>query len=168
MSTEAPKIDSVELAKFILAEQGAMPHLKLQKLLYYVEAWHLAYFQDSIVTDKFKAWVHGPVSLKVWHAFKDSRAPLFNDIGISAKEANQVRAKIKSVLSPEQLSLIDDVLREYGRLTAYELEGLTHSEKPWLEARKGLPADESSSREISKSTMMKFYRRQLYGNAKVH
>ena len=104
----------------------------------------------------------------MWHAFKDSRAPLFNDIGISAKEANQVRAKIKSVLSPEQLSLIDDVLREYGRLTAYELEGLTHSEKPWLEARKGLPADESSSREISKSTMMKFYRQQLYGNSKVH
>lgn len=157
-------MDSVELAKLILAKQGAMTHLKLQKLLYYVEAWHLVHFKESIVSDKFKAWMHGPVSTKVWHAFKDSRSPLNSDVSISIKEAREIKAKAKAVLKPDQLSLIDDVLKEYGKLTAYELEGLTHSELPWIEARRGLPPDESSSSEISKVTMLKFYRHRLYAH----
>jgi hypothetical protein len=32
--TAAPKIDSIDLAKLLLAKAGPMPHLKLQKLLY--------------------------------------------------------------------------------------------------------------------------------------
>ena len=33
---------------------------KLQKLLYYVEAWNLVY-KSSLIDDDFEAWVHGPV-----------------------------------------------------------------------------------------------------------
>jgi uncharacterized phage-associated protein len=158
-----PKIDSVQLAKFILAKQGPMEHLKLQKLVYYVEAWHLAYFGESIIEDKFKAWMHGPVSLKVWHEFKHSTQTLLNEIKIPAREKELVIEKISDILKPDQLSLIDDVLREYGPLTAYQLEGLTHSEQPWLEARNGIPAAQVSNAVISKETMRKFYHKRLYG-----
>ncbi len=166
MPKAAPKFDSIDLANLVLAKAGPMPHLKLQKLLYYIEAWHLAYFKQSIVSDKFKAWMHGPVSTKVWHAFKDTESPVFNQIKISASAAKVACARATSTLAPEQISLIDDVLKEYGRLNAYELESLTHSEKPWVDARKGIPHDEASSNEISKATMLKFYRQRLYGNAK--
>jgi uncharacterized phage-associated protein len=166
MTMAAPKIDSVDLAKFILAKAGPMPHLKLQKLVYYVEAWHLAIFKESIIEDKFKAWMHGPVSTKVWHAFKDAKAPVFCEIKISPALSRQALSHAQSILRPEQISLINDVLKEYGSLNAYELESLTHSEKPWIEARRGVPPDEASSNEISKDTMLKFYRQRLYGNAK--
>lgn len=159
MST--PKPDSVDLAKFVLAKSGKMTHLKLQKLLYYVEAWHLAVFEEPLLADEFKAWVHGPVSTRVWNAFKDASSPLLNDMKISTREARPIVQKISRLLRPEQLSLIDDVLGEYGKLNAYELEGLTHSEKPWIEARKGVAADEPGRRPISKTTMMKFYRARL-------
>jgi uncharacterized phage-associated protein len=160
---KAPKIDSVELAQFILARLGGMPHLKLQKLIYYVEAWHLAIFEESIIDDKFKAWMHGPVSTKVWHAFKDKSSPLMNDIRISRKVADAIIPKVRKSLNREQLSLIENVLEEYGDLTGYELEGLTHFEAPWREARRGIPDDESSTNEISKATMLAFYRKRLYG-----
>ncbi|MGO8676022.1 MAG: Panacea domain-containing protein [Limisphaerales bacterium] len=161
MRTTTPKADSIDLAKFILAKLGDMTHLKLQKLLYYVEAWHLACFGESITADDFKAWVHGPVSTRVWNVFKNASSPLLSDLRISTGEAKAVVGRISRLLRPEQLSLIEDVLREYGKLNAYELEGLTHSEKPWIEARRGVASDEPSSRPISKSTMTKFYRARL-------
>jgi uncharacterized phage-associated protein len=160
----APKIDSVELAKFILAKLGGMPPLKLQKLVYYVEAWHLAIFKESIILDRFRAWVHGPVSLKILHVFKSSASPVFNDVTVSARSARRVVAEVEAVLKPEQLDLIKDVLKEYGGLSAYELEALTHSELPWREARTGIASDEPSNAVISKATMQKFYRNRLYKN----
>jgi uncharacterized phage-associated protein len=161
----APKIDSIDLAKLLLAKGGPLPHLKLQKLLYYVEAWHLAILGDSIITDEFKAWMHGPVSTKVWHAFKDVTHPVFNKIKIPASEAKAAIARIRSVLDPAQISLIDDVLKEYGKLNAYELEALTHSEAPWVVARKGVSLDSASNSAISKELMKKFYSRRLYGES---
>ncbi len=160
----APKIDSIELAKFILAKLGGMPRLKLQKLIYYIEAWHLAIFKESIILDRFRAWVHGPVSIKVWHKFKSSDSPVFNDVSVSAKEARRAVAEVESALVVDQLDLIKDVLKEYGGLSAYELEALTHSELPWREARAGIASDEPSNAVISKVTMQKFYRNRLYKN----
>jgi uncharacterized phage-associated protein len=36
-------------------------NLKLQKLLYYSQAWHLAIFDRRLFPERFQAWVHGPV-----------------------------------------------------------------------------------------------------------
>ena len=55
-------IDAVILGEYILETSGAMSHLKLQKLLYYMQALHLAYFDQPLVNDDFQAWLHGPVS----------------------------------------------------------------------------------------------------------
>jgi uncharacterized phage-associated protein len=163
-----PRVDSVDLAKFVLAKLGPMPHLKLQKLLYYIEAWHLVYFEgESIIDDSFKAWIHGPVTTKVWHEFKDTNQTLLNSISVpqDGEAIVQKLSGLRGSLLPDQISLIEDVLNEYGGLTAYELEGLTHSEKPWIEARGETPPDEASSATISKRTMREFYHERLYGSS---
>jgi len=139
-----------------------MPHLKLQKLVYYVEAWHLAIFKESVIQDNFRAWVHGPVCIKVWHEFKSADSPVFNDIAISSKEAKAIIQDVESELKREQLDLIRDVLKEYAPFSAYELEGMTHAELPWREARAGFANDEPSNAVISKDIMLKFYRKRLY------
>jgi uncharacterized phage-associated protein len=161
--TAAPKIDSIELAKLLLAKAGPMPHLKLQKLLYYVEAWHLAILGESIVDDRFRAWMHGPVSTKVWHAFKNSTSPVFSKIMLASREVKQAISHAEARLDPAQLALIEDVLAEYGKLDAYSLEAQTHSEEPWIRARHGTPPDKVSNAIISKELMKKFYSRRLYG-----
>jgi uncharacterized phage-associated protein len=153
-------VDSAELAKYILAKVPDVKHLKLQKLLYYIEAWHLAIEDDSIIDDQFQAWVHGPVSEKIWHIYK-AQSTLYNIIAVDRAALDTAVRKLDSTLTEEQKELISDVLEEYGSKTAYALECLTHAEEPWRAARKGVPDGEASSNIISKDAMKRFYRQRL-------
>jgi uncharacterized phage-associated protein len=144
-----PQIDSLDLAEFALAKLGKMPHLKLQKIVYYADAWHLGVFGCPLVKDDFEAWLHGPVSRRVWNCYKEE-ATLYGLLS-AKREKEGVKAFIR--LSEEQQELLTDVFEEYGDKTAYYLECLTHSEEPWVEARKG----EASTNVISKDTMKRYY-----------
>jgi uncharacterized phage-associated protein len=154
------KSDSLDLAYFVLCKVKKVKHLKLQKLLYYIEAWHLAVFGESIITDKFEAWLHGPVSRKVWDEFKPA-SKLYDVIPVNESKCRRAVRVVECALDEDQLALIDDVLKEYGSKTAYHLEVLTHSEQPWVAARKGVADGAASRAEISKTAMRKFYRARL-------
>jgi uncharacterized phage-associated protein len=152
------KLDSVELAKYILAKvDQPTNHLKLQKLVYYVEAYHLSYFNESIIDDDFEAWVHGPVVRKVWNRFSNRKTPLYDQIRLDAYESIKVMGAVEDKISEEQLDLIENIISTLGKKSGYYLECMTHEELPWKEARKNLPFDVRSSRKISKETMKRFY-----------
>ena len=152
------KLDSIELAKYILAKVGhPTNHLKLQKLVYYVEAYHLSYFNESIIDDDFEAWVHGPVIRKVWNRFSN-RIALYDQIQLDTYQAMKVVGEVESKISDEQFDLIENIISSLGMKSGYYLECMTHEELPWQEARKGLPYDVRSARKISKETMKRFYR----------
>ena len=38
-----------------------MTHLRLQKLVYYSQAWHLVLQKKKLFRDRIEAWAHGPV-----------------------------------------------------------------------------------------------------------
>jgi uncharacterized phage-associated protein len=38
-----------------------LSNLKLQKLVYYAQAWHLALEESPLFEEDFEAWIHGPV-----------------------------------------------------------------------------------------------------------
>ena len=128
------KIDSELLTEYILAKYGNMSHLKLQKLLYYVQAFHLAYFSSPLIDDDFEAWLHGPVSKKIFDKVKDFSL-LYNDIEFKG-DRDKIIDAITHQLTSDQITLIDDVLVEYSTKTGQQLENLTHSEDPWILARK--------------------------------
>lgn len=158
--TGLAKVDSLDLAHYVLGQIKNVKHLKLQKLLYYIEAWHLAIFEKSIIADDFEAWLHGPVSRKVWREFKDG-SQLYNVIPVNSVRTKLAERTLRAKLDEDQLELIGDVLKEYGSKTAYHLEALTHSEQPWLNARAGVPDGASSSNKISKPLMQKYYASRL-------
>ena len=58
-------IAPASLANFLLVtcrESGeVLTNLKLQKLMYYSQAWHLALRDIPLFNEDFQAWVHGPV-----------------------------------------------------------------------------------------------------------
>jgi uncharacterized phage-associated protein len=56
---------------------------------------------------------------------------------------------------------IKEIYRAYGQLDGEQLELLSHSEKPWQEARKGLKINEPSNETI-KHTVMREYYLKLY------
>lgn len=150
-----PQMDSLDLAEFVLAKLGKVTHLKLQKIVYYLDAWHLAVFGCPLVADDFEAWLHGPVSRKVWNRYK-ADATLYGVLAAKSDKSAEV-----GKLSADQQELIADVLTEYGDKSSYYLECLTHSEEPWIEARKGVQPGESSENVISKKTMQEFYQKRF-------
>lgn len=124
------QVDAIELSKYIICkmnEKGQrINHLKLQKLLYYVQAWHLVYTNEPLIDEDFEAWLHGPVLRSVWDYYKRFSI-MFDDLPCDERYDIE--------LTEEQKEIIDDVLDEYGEKTGYYLECLTHVEEPWKEAR---------------------------------
>jgi uncharacterized phage-associated protein len=125
-------------------------NLKLQKLVYYAQAWHLALFKEPLFGEEIEAWVHGPVVPVIFRRYRDYKwAP------IDRVDAPHASARLKAHL--------EEVWRVYGELSAYDLERLTHSESPWKEARVGVAPDESSHAVIAKDSMQKYYSSRLHG-----
>lgn len=130
-------------------KHNPVSNLKLQKVLYYSQAWHLALHKHPLFDEEIEAWVHGPVVPPVFRRFRDCR---WNPIPSSGEGFN----------APFMLHL-EEVWKVYGELSAYDLERLTHSEDPWKMARAGLPPDISSNRVISKPSMLEYYSSRLNG-----
>lgn len=122
-------------------------HLKLQKLVYYAQAWSLALLGRQLFEEDFQAWAHGPVVPSIYRAAAGSGwAPLIPFEGRKAPEFDK-----------EQLELLKEVADTYGAYTAKGLEAMTHSEDPWRNARKGLSPEARSSKVISKESMTAYY-----------
>ena len=156
-------VDSLLITEYILFRYGPMSHLKLQKLLFYVDALHLAYFDKEIVTDEFEAWLHGPVSRKVYNTVKDLSI-LYDEIkyhNVGGEKTPDIL--LKESVTDEQLELIDEILAEYSKLTAFQLESLSHNEGPWLSARKGHAPSDKCTTPIDKDYTRNYYKEKVYG-----
>lgn len=120
---------------------------KLQKLLYYCQAWHLVRFNEPLFADEIQAWREGPVVRSIYAKHRGAYA------------ISRWKAGDRTMLSEEQLGVVEWVVAKYGRLSAESLSRMTHSEAPWLLARGLLPADAPSSEPISNSILRSFYAR---------
>lgn len=121
-------------------------NLKLQKLVYYAQGWHLGLYDKPLFNDRIEAWVHGPVQPTLYHEYKVfSWNPISEDPGEVA-----LSSLIKDHLS--------QIMATYGGMSAYDLERLTHQETPWLKARGDMPKDEPSEVVISIEEMRLFYK----------
>jgi len=119
-------------------------HLKLQKLVYYAQAWFLALNDKELFGEDFQAWVHGPVVCSVYDRFKKNGwQPILDEVD-EPKLPQNVSAHL------------DEILRVFNKHTALDLEMMTHSELPWMEARGNTPATERSQATISKQSMKEY------------
>jgi len=123
-------------------------NLKLQKLLYYAQAWNLVFKDRPLFLESIEAWIHGPVVPSVFRRF---RAYRWLPITCSVNPCHDV-------LVSEH---IESVLSAYGKFDASQLERLTHHESPWLDARRGLEPDAPSHKVISHGAMREYYRTRL-------
>lgn len=149
-------ISALFLSHYILSYVPSN-QLKLQKLVYYTESWHLAYFDCSLIPEEFEAWVHGPVVRSIWDHYKGRGNIFHSQFSLRPEASEKIRTYAEQKLNPEQIEMIGDVLKEYGDKTAYHLESLSHSEPPWKEARRGYDQSERSDNIISKDTMRRYY-----------
>lgn len=133
-------------------EDKGLSALKIQKLLYYAQAWNLVLNKKLLFEDDFQAWIHGPAIPKVWHAFRQ-----FN---FSDPHPDFLKEDFSELTKDEKI-VLDSIWDIYGKYPGNYLEVLTHTEEPWLEARNGLSDGDASQNVISTETMRRYYGKRL-------
>jgi uncharacterized phage-associated protein len=123
----------------------AITHLKLQKLLYFAEAWYLANEGEAFSDAEFQAWAHGPVCRPVYDRFKK--------YGWDALDATATSPDLDKKTS----DFLEKVFEIYGKFGAKHLEEITHGHAPWINTRGSLSPEERCETIISKQSMREFY-----------
>lgn len=143
--TESKPVSAHDVARYILARRGNMTAMKLQKLLYYSQAWSLVWDEAPLFKEPIEAWANGPVVRDVYDVHKGSFSVGSWPLGDESR------------LSDDQRETIDSVLKFYGDRSAQYLSDLTHEEDPWKTARGPLPPGAPSSALISHASMAEYY-----------
>lgn len=135
-----------DVAKKILEIQGGMTHMKLQKLVYYCQCWSLVWDEAPMFPEKIEAWANGPVVRSLYEQLRGEFTVTADDVPGDTQG-----------LSQDQIDTITGVLNTYGSKRSQWLSDLTHMEKPWKKARKGLAVGERANHEISHASMAEYY-----------
>ena len=152
-------IDSpIERVSQWFLSRSSMSNKKLQKLCYYAYCWFIVFFNDIesitednigeirvLCTDRFQAWIHGPVSPRLYHRYKEYGWHIIPQLASTPE------------VSAELESLLEQVWEAYGSFTADELENISHGEMPWKKARKGYQDGDACSNEISIYDILRYY-----------
>jgi uncharacterized phage-associated protein len=138
-----------DVAKYIVDELGEIDTWKLQKLVYYCQAWSLVWDEKPLFNEPIEAWANGPVCRALYNRHKKmySVGPL-TPIWDGANPA---------VLTDSEKETINVIIKDYGTMPGYELRALTHMEEPWNEARKGVPLMAPCENEITHEMMRLYY-----------
>ncbi len=141
-----------QIADFFLSKGSVSPK-KLQKLVYYAYSWAMALLTESendepvrIFEEPIEAWVHGPVVASLYDEY---RSYGYRDI--------EKKENISFDFGEDLADVLEQVWSIYGGFSGNQLENLTHSEDPWIEARKGLGPLDSSQNQIKDTIILNFY-----------
>jgi uncharacterized phage-associated protein len=135
-----------DVAAYILSKTGPITAMKLQKLLYYGQAWSLVWDDAPLFRARIEAWANGPVVPAVYAVHKGKFKV---GSGLIGGHAN--------ALSEVERETVDVILRFYGKMPSQQLSDLTHAERPWLDARKGLGPGDRGNVEITHAAMAEYY-----------
>lgn len=121
-----------------------MSNMKLQKMLYYEQGYHLAVFSTPLFNENIEAWMYGPVVPCVYEHFKQ-----YGSGGIAPEEGDTIS------LTEDEEDLFNEVFDAYVDFSAYGLMRKTHEETPWRETTTG------PGNAISKDIMTDFFKTKV-------
>ncbi|MEM6552644.1 MAG: type II toxin-antitoxin system antitoxin SocA domain-containing protein [Planctomycetota bacterium] len=134
-----------QIARYVLKlaseepEAELVSHMRLQKLLYYVQGWSLAWRGEPAFPEEIQAWRHGPVVRGLYSKFAD--------YGRAAIDADREKSD-DTALRPDLCAFVRSVWEHYKRYSAAELRRMTHQEPPYQEAWGDRPAEAKGSDPI--------------------
>lgn len=122
-----------------------LSNMKLQKLLYYEQGFHLAYFGTPLFDDDMEAWMYGPVVPSIYHKYEE-----FGKDAIHGDSNNVIYFE-----DDQEERLFDEVFDLYSRYSAVYLSRMTHEEEPWKSTGVG------RGNIIEKSKLLTFFKTRL-------
>ena len=120
-------------------EREGITNLKLQKVLYFAQAYYLSKVGRLLFSDNIEAWAYGPVVPDVYKKFRSNKS---NPI---------IFEKDTSSLSDEDKEILKKVWGTFGGYSASKLVDITHAHTPWKEANK------TTSQIISHKAIKDYY-----------
>lgn len=140
-----------DVAQYILSKYSTVEAMKLQKLVYYSQAWRAVQTGRPLFQETVKAYAQGPVVGQLWHRHRGYRyiSPQIVEVGSA------------DAVSDDEAELVDAILAHYGHMSGDELSDLTHLERPWAEAW-----SRPHNKKIDVDSMKSFYAELLVYEAK--
>lgn len=136
-----------DVAEYILRAAGSMTAMKLEKLVYYAQAWSLVWDEEPLFRERIEAWANGPVVPALYAAHR----------GMFRVDEGTFHKGDAESLTEAQRETVDAIVEFYGKQSAQWLSDLTHDEEPWKMARKGLKPGQRGKRTIELASMAEFY-----------
>ena len=141
---------SLDVAEYILQQKGPVSSMKLQKLVYYSQAWSLALEEEPLFDEPIEAWANGPVVKNL----------IINDPQQSY--VSTLPQGDPGKLTSDQKEIIDTVIIYYGQKSSQWLQTQTHAEAPWRQARMNTvngnrPELRQPGNQISPQAMKDYY-----------
>ena len=136
-----------DVAAAVIKRTRSIDTFKLEKLVYYCQAWHLAWEGVPLFKARIEAWANGPVVPKLYRqhrkVYSVGKWPSGNPADLASGE----------------VSTTDAVVNFYNKYSGWELAQLTHRERPWAEARAraGLAPGAVGKVEITHEAMKDYY-----------
>ena len=137
-----------DVAAYILQQRGPMSAMKLQKLVYYSQAWSLVWDDRPMFADQIEAWANGPVCVPLYNSHR----------GRFTVEPGSIPGNPQD-LDEDARQTVNAVLQFYGDKSAQWLSDLTHLEAPWRNARSraGAKDGETCHETITLEEMAEYY-----------
>lgn len=135
-----------DVAAYILNEMGSVSAMKLQKLVYYSQAWSMVWDERPLFSEHFEAWANGPVCPALFTLHR----------GRFLLSKGQIAGK-PDALNKDERETVDAVLSFYGKQTPQWLSDLSHIESPWKDARVGVKDGDRCGSVITTEAMGEYY-----------
>ncbi|MDR1164441.1 MAG: DUF4065 domain-containing protein [Deltaproteobacteria bacterium] len=127
------------------ADPSDLTHLKIQKMLYFAQGWHLAHFDFPLFEDPIEAWKHGPVVRSVYWELKsyskdDSITELIEGYTLNGFDYEALGTPEMLFFCDKAKDLMLSVWDEYAKQSAWDLVSITHAkDSPWDKVANALP-----------------------------
>ena len=119
-------------------------NLKLQKLVYYAQGFHLALHDEPLFSEPIKAWQHGPVVESLYHTY--------SELGSGSLPKPDVLRLV--AFDDDTREVLDEVWNVYGQFSAWKLRDMTHAEPPWNETPLNDEIPEERMRDYFKTLLV--------------
>lgn len=125
------------IIKYSNDKDYGISNLKLQKLLYFIQAWFLVNAHRPCFKEKIEAWDFGSVVPEVYKEFSQYACMDILSVRRYFNHGTWELESIDALICETDKYLINQVVDRFANYTATDLLNLIHHQKPWLDAYYG-------------------------------
>lgn len=162
--------DVLDIARYVINHYNKksveISNLKLQKLIYYVQAAFLVERDKACFDEPIVNWSYGPVVEIVYREYRGfgyGNIPMQNQYEKIIFESKSEKIKYvtskfdENIIKKSDAELIIKSIESYLKYTSFELVKKTHEEAPWLESKNNDQITQESIKTYYKANKEKLY-----------